>query len=95
MAMRKLTDDDAASASKTVDHDRDGTAFDWIFLAMANYRLNRISEAQKWLQEVTDQFDRIENDPIYDDPNWQWDWDAVLQLRILYNEAKNLIGTGQ
>jgi WD40 repeat protein/tetratricopeptide (TPR) repeat protein len=29
----------------------EGTAWDWLFLAMANYRLNRTKEAQRWLTQ--------------------------------------------
>jgi tetratricopeptide (TPR) repeat protein len=89
MELREL--DNASSPSTPVDLDRNGTAFDWVFLAMSNFRLGRVPEAKKWLQQVTDQYAKIRNDPVYDDPNWNWDWDSSMQLKTLYDEAQRLI----
>jgi len=72
-------------------HDRDGTALDWIFLAMANQQLGNGSDAKKWLKQVDDHLTRLKEDPMFDDPNWLWDWEQILQLKTLYSEARNLI----
>ena len=97
------TDDSAGKQSQ--DHDADGTALDWVFLAMAHSRLSQIAAAQgdkdqaernhvaarKFLRQVADRLTLIDHDPIKLDPNWTWSWSQKLQLRLLYSEASELI----
>jgi WD40 repeat protein len=95
MAINSYQPEDAsnsATLSSKDDHDKDGTAFDWIFLAMANYELGRKPAAVKWLSQVGDELRHFKEDPIFDDPNWSWDWENVLELKTIYKEAQALIG---
>jgi tetratricopeptide (TPR) repeat protein len=94
MSMRPVPSENAPNSvpdQNNSQHDRDGSAFDWIFLAMANERLGQSTEAKKWSKQVADQLDRLKQDPLFDDPNWSWDWEQILQLKTLYAEARSLI----
>ncbi|MBV9491355.1 MAG: tetratricopeptide repeat protein, partial [Verrucomicrobia bacterium] len=95
MTMRPLNSVDSSSSAKALDHDQDGTAWEWVFLAMANFRLGDRTAANKWLKQVADRFDLVSSDPIFDDPNWTWDWNDVFQLKLLYKEAQDLINGPQ
>jgi WD40 repeat protein len=72
-------------------HDRDGTVFDWVFLAMANYKLGQKVDAVKWLEQVGDELRGFNEDPLFDDPNRSWDWESNVEMNEVYKEAKALI----
>ena len=91
MKLLPVTSTDPGSSDKALDHDKDGTAFDWIFLAMAHVRLGQQEEAEKWLKQVADRLQLIESDPIARDPNYQWYWRDIAGLKALYQEAEMLI----
>jgi|GEM_PF-3582558 len=56
----------------------EGTAWDWVFLAMAHHRLGNAAQARKWLDKATN--------PTHEDSNGPWT--LRLELKILRNEAK-------
>jgi hypothetical protein len=89
MALRPLSSNDEDSPNKVVNLDLDGTAFDWVFVAMSKFRLGDKADAEKWLAYVADHLQSVEHDPFFDDPNW--DWESILELKMLYDEARILI----
>jgi WD40 repeat protein/tetratricopeptide (TPR) repeat protein len=91
MNLNKNTAADSTASNQSVNHDKDGTAFDWVVLAMAHFRLGHQQEAEKWLQQADDRLQMIDSDPIAEDPNYTWHWNDKVQLRALYKEAEELI----
>jgi tetratricopeptide (TPR) repeat protein len=91
MKLKQDTPDDSGASNKPVDHDKDGTALDWVVLAMAHFRLGHQQEAEKWLEQADERVESINNDPITADPHYDWRWSDVLQLRVLHAEATGLI----
>ena len=71
--------------------DRDGSAFDWIVLAMANFRAGRKEDAEKWLRQTDERIRKIKADPFFIDPNWSWDWSSQMEIRLLLGEAHRMI----
>ena len=69
----------------------DGTAFDWVFLAIAHFKLGRTDEAKRYLWQTREHMERVASDPLFRDPNWTWDWSDRYELDILRAEAKALI----
>jgi len=94
MNLNKDDSDDSAAPNQAVDHDKDGSAFDWVVLAMAHFRLGHQKEAEKWLKQTDERLQSIDNDPIEEDPHYTWHWNDIVQLRILYKEATALIRNG-
>jgi Flp pilus assembly protein TadD len=64
---------------------KEGTAFDWLFLAMAHHRLNHAAEARKWLDQTV----------AWMAKNPQavrsWGWRDRLTLPLLRREAEALL----
>jgi WD40 repeat protein len=90
MDLKKLNANETAEGA-SIDHDQDGTALDWVFLSMSYCKLHDIPNAKKWLKQVSDKIERINHDPMYEDPNWNWQWDQSTQLKVLYDEATTLV----
>jgi WD40 repeat protein/tetratricopeptide (TPR) repeat protein len=58
-----------------------GTAYDWLFLALAHHRLNHAKEARAWLDDATSQIDARPSS----------DWRMTIQLSVLRREAEEAI----
>ena len=51
----------------------DGTPFDWVFLAMAEARAGG-NDKLIWLLNTQQRMQRVESDPLFEDPTWTWTW---------------------
>jgi tetratricopeptide (TPR) repeat protein len=91
MNLNKSTPDDSTASNKSVDQDKDGTAFDWVVLAMTHFRLDHQQEAEKWLKQADERLQMLDSDPIAEDPNYTWRWNDKVRLKALHKEAEELI----
>jgi WD40 repeat protein len=65
-----------------------GTAFDWVFMALADARRGQFEEARWWLRQTTDHMARVSADPLYSDPKYDWSWSDELELEIVQREVQ-------
>jgi hypothetical protein len=64
----------------------EGTASDWLFLALAHYRLGHADEAKKWLTKAQQWIDKAPKEGAGALP-----WDHRLELQLLRAEAEEAI----
>jgi WD40 repeat protein/tRNA A-37 threonylcarbamoyl transferase component Bud32/tetratricopeptide (TPR) repeat protein len=64
----------------------EGTAWDWLFLALANHKLGHADEARKWLTRAQQWIDQAPKEGANALP-----WDQRLELRLLRAEAEEAI----
>jgi WD40 repeat protein/tetratricopeptide (TPR) repeat protein len=64
------------------EYGTEGSAWDWLFLAMAHQRLGQRDEARQWLRRAAEGADRAAGDLA---------WDRRLELQILRREAETLV----
>jgi WD40 repeat protein/Flp pilus assembly protein TadD len=70
----------------------DGTAWDWLFLAMAYQKLGHGEEARKWLDKACQWTDQALKDDLKQAaPDISFDWDSRLELQLIRREAEGLI----
>jgi eukaryotic-like serine/threonine-protein kinase len=72
--------------------DQEGTALDWLFLAMAHERLGHKEEARKWLAKAIawrERSSQIPEEAAYGKSSLRWDERAEVQL--ICKEANDLI----
>ncbi len=70
-----------------------GSAFDWLFLAMAHDRLGHADEGRKWLDKAVAWIDgALQDPPLGALPESRIGWRTRLQYRVLRREAEALIG---
>jgi serine/threonine protein kinase/WD40 repeat protein len=76
-------------------HGRQGTFYDWLFLAMAHHGLGHPAEARAWLDRSKHWLDQADRGAIRSDPflTLPLAWDVRLQALILLREAERLIGS--
>jgi WD40 repeat protein len=91
MNLNKDDSADSTAPNKAADHDKDGSAFDWVVLAMAHCCLGHQKEAEKWLKQTDERLQSIDSDPIEEDPHYTWHWNDIVELRVLYKEADELL----
>ena len=82
-------------------HGKDGTAGDWLFLAMAHHRLGQADEARRWLDKAAKSIDESippppPNAAAGSPPKPQvadttLSWRERLELQLLRREAEELI----
>jgi WD40 repeat protein/tRNA A-37 threonylcarbamoyl transferase component Bud32/Flp pilus assembly protein TadD len=64
---------------------KSGSVWDWLFLAMAQQRLDQTAEARRWLNKATAWIDQAANlRPL--------SWEQRLELQLLREEAETLLG---
>jgi tetratricopeptide (TPR) repeat protein len=78
--------DQAVQASR-----QGGMLQDWLFLAMAHYRLGHTDEARKWLKKAADEIDRLGSagDPGGTSP-LPW-WTNRLEYQLFRREAERVV----
>ena len=70
----------------------EGTAYDWLFLALAHHQLKHAVEARKWLTNAQQWLDQAKDE----EPGGPTlSWDRRLELQLIRAEAEALIGKGQ
>jgi tetratricopeptide (TPR) repeat protein len=73
-----------------------GTAWDWLFLAMAHQRLGHADEARNWLRKAGDWIDKAVKDDVKEAaPGIGIDWDNRLELQLIREAAEELIRPGR
>ncbi len=68
-----------------------GTAWDWLFLAMAHHRLCHADEARKYLAKAGKWIDQAEKKRETSETAVWFPWDQRLELRLLRGEAEELL----
>ncbi len=74
-----------------------GSAFDWLFLAMAHQRLGRNDEARRWLERAGAFVELLEQGEAPADGNLgrPLSWQDRLEFMIVHREAAALIAGAQ
>jgi hypothetical protein len=67
-------------------HGSGGTAWDWVFLAMAHHRLGEADEARRWLHKVSEAIQGNATGPLRSDA-----WVPETELKVLHEEARALM----
>jgi tetratricopeptide (TPR) repeat protein len=68
-----------------------GTAWDWLFLAMAHHRLGHAAEAKQWLAKAVQWIEKASNPKPDKAAGTPLPWDQRLELKVLRREAEELI----
>jgi tetratricopeptide (TPR) repeat protein len=77
-------------------HGKDGTAADWLFLAMAQYRLGRAEEARQALDKAARWMEQAEQGQLQDEHvKLPLSWHDRLEFQLLRREAEKLIKSGE
>jgi len=77
-------------------HKEGGTAYDWLFLAMAHQRLSHSDEALKWLAKALPEVERAaKGQSIQGYPAASMSWTRRLELQLLRREAEALVKAGR
>ena len=74
-------------------HGQEGSAWDWLFLAMAHQRAGHPEEAQRWYDRAARWIEQAEQGKVYE-PYHAQDlpaWSQKLEFRILRREAEALL----
>jgi tetratricopeptide (TPR) repeat protein len=73
-------------------HPKGGTAFDFLFLAMAHQHLGHTPEARRWLEKAVQWIDQADQGKL-DDPTTHLPllWIQQLELKLLRSEADRLV----
>jgi WD40 repeat protein/Flp pilus assembly protein TadD len=72
--------------------DKEGTAWDWLVLAMAHQRLGHTKEARQWLARAVQWLDQNASaKPEGTDARPTLSWEQRLELRLLREEAEPLV----
>jgi hypothetical protein len=76
--------------------EKGGSAWNWLFLAMAHHRLAHTDEANKWLGKAAEWIEQANQKKRHDPDDFSWDdvhhsWQDRLELQILRREAEALI----
>jgi tetratricopeptide (TPR) repeat protein len=72
-------------------HGKGGTAWDWLFLALAQQHLGRTDEARKSLANARAWIDRAAQGKLKDEPlPTSLSWDLRLELHVLQREVEEL-----
>ncbi len=66
---------------------KEGTAFDWLFLAMTYQRLSKADEARQWLAKAAAWLDQAADSP----GRFPLYWDERIALRLLRQEAETVV----
>jgi tetratricopeptide (TPR) repeat protein len=69
-----------------------GTPFDWVVLAMAEAHLGLTDKSS--LLRTEERIQRVETDPLFQDPTWNWDWSSRAMMKMLMDEARPLLEMG-
>ncbi|HEX8201446.1 MAG TPA: tetratricopeptide repeat protein, partial [Isosphaeraceae bacterium] len=84
---------DRLEEARALTGDRQGTVWDWLFLAMAHHRLGHSEEARAWLRRGTRWAEREATPaPAEAAPGPRLSWHQRLGLQLLRREAEELIG---
>jgi tetratricopeptide (TPR) repeat protein len=75
-------------------HGKGGTAYDWLFLAMAHHRLGKADEARQWLDKARRWIDAQEATSQEATGSAQ-PWSQRLELQLFRREAESLLRGGQ
>jgi hypothetical protein len=70
-----------------------GTPFDWVVLAMADAHLGCTDSSD--LMRTEQRIERVETDPLFQDPTWNWDWTSRAEMEMLWKEARPLLNSGK
>jgi hypothetical protein len=75
-------------------HGQGGTAFDWMFLAMAHHHLGHAAEARAWLDRAAAALDRPEDEIAFEISNLpeEASWLPRLVGRALRQEVEGMLG---
>jgi WD40 repeat protein/tRNA A-37 threonylcarbamoyl transferase component Bud32 len=74
-------------------HGQGGTAFDWLFLAMAHHHLGHAAEARTWLDRAAAALDRPDEEVSFEIPNLPEEaaWLPRLVARVVRREVEGLL----
>jgi len=91
-ALKRLTE--AETAYQPDDKTAYAIAYNWVFLAMAHYRLGHVEEAKKWhakaVQWIDQETQKKPKEPAAANP---LTWNRRLTLQLLRREAEDLLAT--
>ena len=72
-------------------HGKEGTAADWLFLAMAHQRLGQADEARKWLDRAVRWIDTTGQAKSRDSAGSRQPWNQRLEIQLFRREAEALL----
>jgi WD40 repeat protein/tetratricopeptide (TPR) repeat protein len=68
-----------------------GLLQDWLFLAMAHYRLGHTDDARKWLKKAADELDRLGSAGDLGGPSALPGWTNRLECQLFRREAERVV----
>ena len=72
-------------------HGKEGTAADWLFLAMAHHRLGKADEARKWLDKAGRWIDTAQEARSTESTGSGQPWNQRLVIELFRREAETLL----
>jgi WD40 repeat protein/Tfp pilus assembly protein PilF len=81
-------------AARAVLPGEDGTAVDWLFLAMSHHRLEHTEEAKKWLAKAEEAIDQYKRQKIHDASDARLTWNRI-ELELFRSQAEALLKQGR
>jgi Flp pilus assembly protein TadD len=72
-------------------HGKGGSAYDWLFLAMAHQRLGKAEEARKWLAKARHWIDSAQNARSEEATGSGRPWNERLAIQLFRREAETLL----
>jgi tetratricopeptide (TPR) repeat protein len=72
-------------------HGKEGTAADWLFLAMAHHRLGKADEARNWLDKAAHWIDNAPEARSKEATGYRQPWNERLEIQLFRQEAETLL----